>query len=175
MIKKKKTTKKKTSRGAPKKRPAAARKPGRKPVRKVARKAVRKAAAKAVRKAAAKAVRKAAAKAVRKAAPRAVRALALAETAPTPKRVDISLTGGFYHGWATVDGATVPLGPGGKGQTTVTLTPPNVTVAIGMQASGATTYSLDTTINGAKKSETGTIDGGTTNLTFTYPLSDFNL
>ena len=162
MIKKKKTTKKKTSRGA-RKKPTAARKPGRKPARK------------AVRKAAGKAVRKAAAKAVRKAAPRAVRALALAETAPTPKRVDISLTGGFYHGWATVDGATVPLGPGGKGQATVTLTPPNVTVAIGMQASGATTYSLDTTINSVKKSETGTIDGGTTNLTFTYPLSDFNL
>ena len=101
-------------------------------------------------------------------------AAAVAPAAPTPKQVDVSLTGGFFHGWVTVNGTKIPLGPDGKGRATVILTPP-VSVAIGMDASGPTTYALGTTINGCTKSESDTIDGGTTSHTFTYPASDFNL
>lgn len=95
--------------------------------------------------------------------------------APTTHTVDVCLTGGFYHGWVTVDGTSVALGPTGKGQGTTTFPGGNVAVAIGMDASGPTTYALTTTINGCAKNESDTIDGGTYTHTYTYTKSDFNL
>jgi hypothetical protein len=121
-----------------------------------------------------KATTKKTSRSVRKKRPAAVEPLALAEIATIAKAVDVSLTGGFYHGWITVSGTSISLGPSGKGQATITVVSP-ISVAIGMSASGPTTYSLSTTINGVTKSETDTIDGGTYSTTFTYPSSDFNL
>lgn len=98
-----------------------------------------------------------------------------AAAATTTKRVDVKLTGGFFHGWVKVAGTSISLGPTGEGGTTVTLTSPSVNVDMGLSASGAVEYTLCVTINGVSKTEKDTIDGGTFSKTFTYPTKDFNL
>ena len=102
----------------------------------------------------------------------------LIENVPLPGYavpVEVTLTGGFERGSISVAGATIELGPGGRGAGRVFLSPPEIEVRVQAVAAWPARFAFAVTINGRTVAERGTVQGGKARVTRAYSFAAFGL
>jgi hypothetical protein len=89
--------------------------------------------------------------------------------------VEVSLTGGFERGSISVAGATIELGPGGRGARRVFLSPPEIEVRVQAVAAWPARFAFAVTINERTVTERGAVLDGKARIARTYPFAAFGL
>jgi hypothetical protein len=103
----------------------------------------------------------------------------LIENAPLPGYpvpVEVTLTGGFERGSISVAGATIELGPRGRGARRVFLSPPEIEVRVQAVAAWPARFAFAVTINGRTVTGRGAVGGdGKARIARAYPFAAFGL